>query len=133
MFFQFLSIPIESSQYDTGVVTATHHYARTDAIQIGYAGKETIAAVGACIAPVFGIAASRDVIGSIKSLAGKSGEYSQIFVTFQNTSLTGEFVLLFVEYTGFAIVGFGVAYHFPFPVYSTVRSTCHHFRFPVTI
>ena len=36
VFFQFLSIPVEGSQHDTGVVTATHHYARTDAIQIGY-------------------------------------------------------------------------------------------------
>ena len=109
MLIQFLSIPVEGSQYDTRVVTAAHHYAGTNTVQISDAGEKTVAAVGTRITPVFGISTGRDIVSSVKCFTGKSGEYGQIFVTFQYASLTSKFILFLIKYAGLAIVGFGIS------------------------
>ena len=119
--FQFLSIPVKSSQNSTCIISATHHYARVYAVEIGNASQKTVAAITTTVSPTHQVSSFGHIINCLHRFSCQSVEYCQIFRSGQNTPLLT------------SIVRIDVSNHFSDSIHRSVCGLHHHFRMTVTI
>ena len=119
--FQFLSIPVKSSQNSTCIISATHHYARVYAVEIGNASQKTVAAITTTVSPIHQVSSFGHIINCLHRFSCQSVEYCQIFRSGQNTPLLT------------SIVSLRIPNHFSCSIHRSVRGLHHYFRFAVTI
>src|SRR5438067_415226 len=113
--------PIPGRQHRASVVAAAHDDAGTHTIQVSDAGIEAIDTIAIVIAPIRGITAWRNVIGSSQSFASQSVKDCQKLRAIQNIAVRT------------AIIRFRITNYFAGAIHGAVSRLADYFRATVTI
>ena len=114
--FQFLSIPVKSSQNSTCIISTTHHYAWVYAVEIGNAGQKTVAAITTTVSPTHQVSSYGHIINCLHRFSCQSVKNCQIFRSGQDTSL-------FIP-----IVSLRIPNHFSCSIHRSVRGNSSFLR-----
>ncbi len=142
--FPILEVP--GSQRCACVITATHHHAGTNAVEVGHTGQIAFRTVGIGITPRIYIAQRREVVHGGECFSGGSFKDGEIFRAAHDSALrfshhptrriataSGSVAGWEYFFTLFAPIGLRIAQYFTGSVFGAVGCFTNHFGLSVAI